>query len=84
MCSLQNCTDPYEAYLRRCSQYQYPVPDYFLSEEVVEVSDEENGISDNEMESVLSQETPHYARETRRVSLIREEMTKPRSDEEGE
>ena len=79
MCSLQNCTDPYEAYLRR-----YPLPDYFLNEEVIEVSDEENAISDDEMDNVVLRETPHYARETRRVSLIREEMARPRSDEEGE
>ena len=84
ICSLQNCTDPYEAYLRRCNEYRYPLPDYFLNEEVIEVSDEENAISDDEMDSVVLRETPHYARETRRVSLIREEMAIPRSNEEGE
>ncbi|KAK8793647.1 hypothetical protein WA171_002780 [Blastocystis sp. BT1] len=77
MCSLQNCTDPYEAYLRRCNEYRYPLPDYFLNEEVIEVSDEENAISDDEMDNVVLRETPHYARETRRVSLIREEMARP-------
>ena len=48
------------------------------------MSDEENAISDDEMDNVVLRETPHYARETRRVSLIREEMARPRSDEEGE
>ena len=83
MCSLQNCSDPYESYLYRCSQYQYPLPDYFVNEEVIEV-EEANGISDEEMETDISQKNSHSIRETRRVSLIRDEMTKPRSVMKGE
>lgn len=81
MCSLQNCTDPYEVYLRRCSQYQYTSPDYFLNEEVVEVDESECGISDEEMESGMPQGNSRFIRETGRVSLIREEMIKPCLDD---
>lgn len=75
-CSLSS-TDAYDSYLGRCAAYSYSAPDYFQSEEVIDLPPSPCRISDDESDTDTSS-LPRSSSTLRRVSLIREDAI-PRS-----
>ena len=71
-CSLTS-TDVYDSYLGRCSAYSYSSPDYFQSEEVVDLPPSPCRISDDETDTDTSSLPRSSSSTLRRVSLILED-----------